>query len=1062
MFTKYATLEGARVLDIKGSRQRVKTASFDKLADFEDYRTEDGYLYARIRAISSRVNKNHDGWPSVELAGGTDAFNKAAGIKTGHVVIGADSSAKYGYSTFLGKPIFVDHHNHDPSRARGVIVDAKLHVEDHKTAALSDPYYASAPDNHLPPTWVELLLEIDAKSFPRLAAAIIEGSKDPSQGIDGFSMGCDVEKSKCSHCGNEATTPDQYCEHVKLKGAEFPYKDPKTGRTSSRKAYEDCYGIKFFEISAVFDPADETALLREIRAHTAAENPELGRMHEEAFDPVSGEIACPECQGAGCPACRGTGQANPQAVMNPGRDGFNTPGLLGPSDMNVAPIENPQAQGFGPRRQGNFQKGSPDAGDDQYFGGKPGSSKKAYDSMIEQYGKEKGEEVYYRTRNKKKSESSFIQSSDFSQSSSSSSNDLRGKSISLSHPLHTQDDSCLLPLDNQKGLDLSQQHSTHPPMDLPMKNGLTSRSRVPITTTSVSSESRVNPVDQSLVGVSDLNARSQIHSVSRPPLMQGNASLSVNDPGKVTQLQGRNSHMDIVANKYVQERGGKWVIVQKGTGKTLSTHDSKEKAEAAFRAMEMNKHGSPHTAEAPPPQVDELKVPEGVDTLREETICPVCGSDMDSETCDVCGYERPPEGFDNPDLTKAKEGEEPVQEMNPEQAQNEPQNEPPDETFGPATFGEGTSNTPTTAHVTNDMSWTVSTTHEAHTNPSNETAVVPNAGPATDEPKDAVVKIDHTQPVTSHVRTAEDFLAAADGTRRTMSQKTADAASGAPEAATPDKNIDVDAVGGIMEATNEDASKVDAQIDVDGEGYTGPHDVAADKTETVDQGDEHSKNVEEIHTKTWGNGSGVEKQRDPVGGPAYPAEGGVTSSWQVTALDSEPFPSEDGGLAGGGATEGTQPADPVGVPDERVDVLDSTTSPENNSGPTKTWSGTDGNKIYRQQDPVTNETLEKDDIVNLSPSTSSTHIFAAMKLADREVELGLTSPSEKYERAAELEKLSPEELQAEARVVSRVKTAGLSKATKTAMRMPAMGRNASVEKESKEEKAHVPDAAIFL
>ncbi len=38
--------------------------------------------------------------------------------------------------------------------------------------------------------------------------------------------------------------------------------------------------------------------------------------------------------------------------------------------------------------------------------------------------------------------------------------------------------------------------------------------------------------------------------------------------------------------------GGKYKIVQKGTGKTLSTHDSKEEAESAFRAMEMHMHGA--------------------------------------------------------------------------------------------------------------------------------------------------------------------------------------------------------------------------------------------------------------------------------------------------------------------------------------------------------------------------------------------------------------------------------------------------------------------------------------
>jgi hypothetical protein len=43
--------------------------------------------------------------------------------------------------------------------------------------------------------------------------------------------------------------------------------------------------------------------------------------------------------------------------------------------------------------------------------------------------------------------------------------------------------------------------------------------------------------------------------------------------------------------KYVKQRGDKWVIVQKGTGKVLSEHDSEEKAKSAFRAMEMNMHG---------------------------------------------------------------------------------------------------------------------------------------------------------------------------------------------------------------------------------------------------------------------------------------------------------------------------------------------------------------------------------------------------------------------------------------------------------------------------------------
>src|SRR6185503_14712763 len=115
----------------------------------------------------------------------------------------------------------------------------------------------------------ELLLEVDAKSFPRLAKAIISGD------IDGVSMGSDVEKSVCNICSNIATSPKEYCEHVQNKGALYTVEDGH-GNHISKKSYEDCHGIRFFEISYVFDPADETALVLEKK--TAA------LVHAEAGD----------------------------------------------------------------------------------------------------------------------------------------------------------------------------------------------------------------------------------------------------------------------------------------------------------------------------------------------------------------------------------------------------------------------------------------------------------------------------------------------------------------------------------------------------------------------------------------------------------------------------------------------------------------------------------------------------------------------------------------------------------------------------------------------------------
>jgi hypothetical protein len=218
-----------RLVDLGEQEEPIEGIGFQRFASLDDNDANDGYLYLRVRAISSRVNKNNDGWPSDEL--------------------------KRAYTTFLGKPIFVDHNNDDPKRTRGVVIDARLHQEDEKTSAL-DPYYSNAPDNHKPPTWIELLLEVDGETYPKLAEAVRTGK------VNSCSMGANIEKSVCSVCGNEADTPAQYCSHIKQKGATFEI-TADNGEKIKKKAYEDCYGVSFFEDSLVFDEADETALILE-------------------------------------------------------------------------------------------------------------------------------------------------------------------------------------------------------------------------------------------------------------------------------------------------------------------------------------------------------------------------------------------------------------------------------------------------------------------------------------------------------------------------------------------------------------------------------------------------------------------------------------------------------------------------------------------------------------------------------------------------------------------------------------------------------------------------------
>jgi len=180
-----------------------------------DYEPRPGFLYVRSRMISSRTNDNHDTFPAAEI--------------------------EAGYKTFLGKPVFINHHNANHRRARGVIVAVALHRDRN-------------PDKS-PDTWVEGLMEIDALRFPKLAQAILAGK------VNRTSMGVDVEWSRCSACGNKATSPAEYCRHLPaLKGKKIRKRNPSTGKVEERLIHEICAGLSFFENSLlVEEPADPTA-----------------------------------------------------------------------------------------------------------------------------------------------------------------------------------------------------------------------------------------------------------------------------------------------------------------------------------------------------------------------------------------------------------------------------------------------------------------------------------------------------------------------------------------------------------------------------------------------------------------------------------------------------------------------------------------------------------------------------------------------------------------------------------------------------------------------------------
>lgn len=225
------TRNASRELTTDGVRQIIAGYQNRKLAAVEPgWAPKPGMLYTQVRAISARINQNYDAWPSEEL--------------------------KKSYRTFIGKPVFVNHANEDPEKARGKVIAAR---------------YVEAGDDK----YVEVIQEVDAKRFPKLAREIREG------GLDSVSMGVEAGITKCSYCGNTATDEPEFCEHVRHhKGEYLPRKNKKTGKTEDVLVYENCYKLGFFELSYVFEPADETAVVSRVLV--------AGRRHGY------GEIEAPE------------------------------------------------------------------------------------------------------------------------------------------------------------------------------------------------------------------------------------------------------------------------------------------------------------------------------------------------------------------------------------------------------------------------------------------------------------------------------------------------------------------------------------------------------------------------------------------------------------------------------------------------------------------------------------------------------------------------------------------------------------------------------------------------
>jgi len=184
-------------------------------------------LWVLVRAIDANVpNDNGDFFADEEL------------LKV--VEVGGKSMP--AYKTFEGCPVFSNHENDDVEKARGKVVHARWVEKTSKTGETEK--------------YVECLLRIDREAYPALARGV---EKDY---ICEVSMGCSVDKSICSICGNIAENQDDYCTHIKnYKTRKYSgpvdMKDGIKRMANSEDVYEINKGIKFIEISWVADGACE-------------------------------------------------------------------------------------------------------------------------------------------------------------------------------------------------------------------------------------------------------------------------------------------------------------------------------------------------------------------------------------------------------------------------------------------------------------------------------------------------------------------------------------------------------------------------------------------------------------------------------------------------------------------------------------------------------------------------------------------------------------------------------------------------------------------------------------
>ena len=274
MLRKYAFIEIAVVPETEfkkfAAQSAVEAPTGHSLQKVVKYNPD--FVYARFRAIGNLevdgANANHDAFPYPEFL---------------------DERPGYGYRSFEGKHAFVEHASDTINNAIGDLHAsylnrfdiAKYHPKDWKQLADNERIEVLGSRGKHEDGSIEVLMAVDKKLAPKIARMLETGSPT------GCSMGTNIDYSECSVCGNRAHFEHQYCPHIKfskgqnvfipanqitgllekgnLRAEWLPHivsrvEDIKAIKEGSRKmvyakVFEVNYGLSFFELSVVANPA---------------------------------------------------------------------------------------------------------------------------------------------------------------------------------------------------------------------------------------------------------------------------------------------------------------------------------------------------------------------------------------------------------------------------------------------------------------------------------------------------------------------------------------------------------------------------------------------------------------------------------------------------------------------------------------------------------------------------------------------------------------------------------------------------------------------------------------